>query len=141
MMKIPKADAYGGVLIDDQGQVQLREPAGHFGQYVWTFAKGRPDPGEKPKEAALREVLEETGQVARIIALIPSVFAGTTTSTVFFLMAPLGRAGAFSDETKNVRWVDEKTARKLIRETETAAGRERDLAVLEAAFTAWRALT
>lgn len=141
MTKILKADAYGGVLINDRGLVQLREPAGHFGQYVWTFAKGRPDRGETPEKTALREVLEETGQGASIIALIPSVFAGTTTSTVFFLMAPLGSAGPLSDETQNVRWVDEKTARKLIRKTETAAGRERDLAVLAAAFAAWRALT
>jgi 8-oxo-dGTP diphosphatase len=140
MKKIPKADAYGGALIDKYGRVQLREPAGHFGQYVWTFAKGRPDPGEAPEETALREVLEETGQGARIIAVIPQVFAGTTTSTLFFLMEPHGRPDAFSNETASVRWVDEKTARKLIGETETAAGRERDLAVLDAAFAAWRAL-
>ena len=85
-MKVPSADAYGGVLINERGAVQLREPANHFGGYVWTFAKGRPDPGETPEQTALREVLEETGQAARIIALIPEVFAGTTTSTVFFLM-------------------------------------------------------
>lgn len=140
MKRIPKADSYGGVLIDKDGNVQLREPTGHFGQYVWTFAKGRPDPGEVPEETALREVLEETGQGARIIAVIPQVFAGTTTSTLFFLMEPHGRPGAFSDETASVRWVDEKTARKLIGKTETAAGRERDLAVLAAAIAAWRAL-
>lgn len=141
MTKIPKADAYGGVLINDAGEVQLREPAGHFGQYVWTFAKGRPDPGETPEKAALREVLEETGQGASIVALIPKVFAGTTTSTVFFLMKPLGEAGAFSDETTSVRWVGEDEARRLVGETETAAGRARDLAVLAAAFAVWRART
>lgn len=138
MTKIPKADAYGGVLINDAGEVQLREPAGHFGQYVWTFAKGRPDPGETPEETALREVLEETGQGASIVALIPEVFSGTTTSTMFFLMKPLGRAGAFSGETSSVRWADEKSARKLLGQTETAAGRQRDLAVLAAAFALWR---
>lgn len=140
-MKVPKADAYGGVLINDVGEVQLREPAGHYGQYVWTFAKGRPDPGETPEKAALREVLEETGQGASIVALIPHVFAGTTTSTVFFLMKPLGEAGAFSDETTSVRWVDEEMAQKLIGETKTAVGRSRDLAVLAAAFAAWRSRT
>lgn len=137
-MNIPHADAYGGVLINAAGEVQLREPAGHFGGYVWTFAKGRPDPGETPEQTALREVLEETGQVARIIALIPEVFAGTTTSTVFFLMEPVGEPGLFSGETTAVRWVDRETARRLVALTTAPTGRERDLKVLEAAFATWR---
>lgn len=138
MTEVPHADAYGGVLINDHGEVQLREPSGHFGQYVWTFAKGRPDPGETPEETALREVLEETGQGAVIVALIPAVFAGTTSTNVFFLMKPRGPAGAFSDETTSVRWVDEGAARTLIANTKTPAGRDRDLQVLEAAFVMWR---
>lgn len=137
-MKIPSADAYGGVLINDRGEVQLREPAGHFGGYVWTFAKGRPDPGETPEQTALREVLEETGQAARIVALIPEVFAGTTTTTVFFLMEPVGEPGPFSDETAAVHWVDRETARQLMYMTTTPTGRERDLKVLDAAFANWR---
>jgi 8-oxo-dGTP diphosphatase len=137
-MKAPKADAYGGVLINERGEVQLREPSNHFGGYVWTFAKGRPDPGETPEQTALREVLEETGQAARILALIPEVFAGTTTSTVFFLMEPVGKPGPFSDETDAVRWVDRETARLLVAMTTTPTGRERDLRVLDAAFASWR---
>jgi 8-oxo-dGTP pyrophosphatase MutT (NUDIX family) len=138
-MEIPVADAYGGVLINDRGEVQLREPANHYGGYVWTFAKGRPEPGETPEQAALREVVEETGQAARIVALIPGVFAGTTTSTVFFLMEPVGEPGPFSNETADVRWVDREAARRLVAMTTTPTGRERDLLVLEAAFSAWRA--
>lgn len=138
-MKVPIADAYGGVLIDAAGEVQLREPANHFGGYVWTFAKGRPDPGETPEQAALREVLEETGQAARIIALIPGVFAGTTTSTVFFLMEPVGEPGPFSEETACVRWVNEAEAKRLIGKSNSPTGRQRDRTVLPAAFDAWRA--
>ena len=137
-LKVPKADAYGGVLINDRGEVQLREPANHFGGYVWTFAKGRPDPGEKPEQTALRELLEETGQGARITGLIPTVFAGTTTSTVFFLMEPVGEPGPFSDETAAVRWVDHEAARQLVAMTTTPTGRARDLKVLDAAFAIWR---
>lgn len=137
-MKIPTVDAYGGVLIDHRGRVLLREPAGHFGGYVWTFAKGRPEPGETPQETASREVFEETGEKARIAGLIPTVFAGTTSTTVFFLMEPLGEPGPFSDETVAVRWVNEKAARRLVTMTTTPTGRERDLKVLEAAFAKWR---
>lgn len=137
-MAVAVADAYGGVLISDRGEVQLREPADHFGGYVWTFAKGRPDPGETPEQTALREVLEETGQAARITALIPRVFSGTTTSTVFFLMEPIGQPGPFSEETAAVRWADAEAARRLVAMTTTPTGRERDLEVLDAAFAIWR---
>lgn len=136
-MKIPKADAYGGVLINDRSEVLLREPANHYGNYVWTFAKGRPERGETPEKTALREVLEETGQAARIIGLIPTVFAGTTSSTVFFLMQPVGEPGRFSDETVALRWVDREAARRLVAMTTTPTGRERDFLVLDAAFAIW----
>jgi len=62
--------AFGGVVINSSGQVLLREPAGHYKGDVWTFAKGRPDPGESPEQTALREVLEETGYRAEIAAKI-----------------------------------------------------------------------
>lgn len=55
-----KAEAYGGVLINERGEVLLREPSGHYGGHAWTFSKGHPDDGETPEVTALREVLEET---------------------------------------------------------------------------------
>ncbi len=39
-----KREAYGGVLINEQGQVLLRKVTNDFGGARWTFAKGRPDP-------------------------------------------------------------------------------------------------
>lgn len=131
---IPKADAYGGVLIDEQGRVLLREPTNHFGGYVWTFAKGSPDPGETPEEAALREVLEETGYAANIIAALPKAFGGTIgKSTAFFLMRPVGAQGQPSWETAQTRWVSFEEAPALIAQTTAAEGRSRDLAVLQEA--------
>lgn len=129
---VPKADAYGGVLIDKAGRVLLREPTNHFGGYVWTFAKGRIDKGETPEQAALREVREETGYDAKIRGFIPKVFDGTTSSTVYFLMTPVGEPGAMSDETAKIVWVSFDDASKLISLTKMPKGRERDLAVLQA---------
>lgn len=95
--------AYGGVLVNAAGQVLLKEAANHFDGYVWTFAKGRPNPGEKPEETALREVREETGIDARILAPILGTFAGGTTETAFFLMEPLIETHAFDrDETSKL---------------------------------------
>jgi 8-oxo-dGTP pyrophosphatase MutT (NUDIX family) len=137
-LSIPKADAYGGVLMDAEGRVLLREPANHFGGYTWTFAKGRPDPGESPVEAALREVREETGYVAEIRGLIPGVFAGTTTTTVMLLLQAVGAPEAFDQkETWQVRWFAPDEAAEAIAQSASETGRARDLAILKAACAAW----
>jgi 8-oxo-dGTP pyrophosphatase MutT (NUDIX family) len=55
----------GIVLVDDLGRLTIREPANHFAGYEHSYAKGRVDPGETPRQAALRELTEETGLVGR----------------------------------------------------------------------------
>ena len=127
------ADRYGGVLVSGGGKVLLREPTGHFGDSVWTYAKGSPDPGESPRETALREVREETGYSARILAPIPGRFGGTTSTTAFYLMDAGHPPAAFCTETASLRWVSFEEARGLIAQTTTQTGRQRDLAVLDAA--------
>jgi 8-oxo-dGTP pyrophosphatase MutT (NUDIX family) len=126
--------AFGGVIIDGKGRILLREPRGHFGGYVWTFSKGRPELDETPEEAALREVREETGVFAEIVARIPGTFAGDTTENIYFLMRPTGRTEKPDTETAKVRWATPDEARVLIGETPNPIGRKRDLAVLEAAL-------
>ncbi len=127
---ISKADSYGGVLVDGNGKVLLREVAGHFGGYVWTYAKGRPDAGEEPQETALRELKEETGHQARIIGALQKVYGGTTVSTAFFVMEPINDPEPFSKETAAVEWFTFSEAAKRIALTKTAVGRDRDLQVL-----------
>ena len=130
--------AYGAVVFDGAGRVLLREPANHFGGYVWTFPKGKPDKGETPEQAALREVLEETGCTARILAPIPGDFAGDTTQNYYFLMveaSPGEPLGAHDWETSQVRWATAEEAKALITLTPNLKGRQRDLAVLEASMT------
>lgn len=135
--------AYGGVVIDDEGHVLLREPRGHYDGYVWTFAKGRPDKGESAETAALREVVEETAVKARILGPIPGEFPGGTTINRYFLMvpnAPLSPLPTDCAETVSVRWVEVEEARSLINQTTNPKGRQRDLAVLDAAMKAWKSL-
>jgi 8-oxo-dGTP pyrophosphatase MutT (NUDIX family) len=133
--------AYGGVVINDQGKVLIREPKGHYDGYVWTFAKGIPEKGESPEQTALREVIEESGIAAEILVKIPGSFLGSTTDNEYFLMRSLQDRGNFGNETQAVRWVTQREAEALIQETKNKAGRERDCLVLKAAFAEWNKLT
>lgn len=130
--KSKKAMAYGGVVFDDEGRILLREVAGHYGGYVYTFAKGRPDPGETPEQTALREVREESGVEGRIIGELPGLFEGDTTDTKFFVMRVVRDHGDFHHETSKVIWCSLGDAPARIEETRSIAGRRRDLRVLEA---------
>lgn len=126
---------------NSESRVLLREPKNYYDGYVWTFAKGRQDPGERHEETALREVKEETGAVADIIAPIPGEFAGGMTINRYFLMAaPIGTSEIATDdpETASIKWLTVEEARKHIEKTTNPTGRQRDLAVLEAAVK-WRA--
>ena len=125
---------YGGVVMDDAGRVLVREPRTHYSGYVWTFPKGHPDPGETPEEAARREVFEETGVTATIVRAIPGVFQGQGTQTIYYLMAPEGRAGEWGPETEAIRWATREEAQELLAQTLHAEGRERDAQVLRVAF-------
>ncbi|MFO0295896.1 MAG: NUDIX domain-containing protein [Rhodospirillales bacterium] len=131
--------AYGGVLVDAAGYVLLRRPKNDYDGYVWTFPKGRPDPGETPEACALRETREETGYAARILAPLPGVFAGGTTDTIFFLMEPVGTKGPTDGETSDTLWAEPDVARVLIGKTRNEPGRRRDRAVLAAAAKAIKA--
>ena len=130
---IPEADAYGGVLIHD-GKVLLREPSNHFGGYVWTFAKGRVDPGEDPQTVALREVYEETGYHAKITHYLPNAYGGSTSATGMFIMEPVGQPDKFGWETQSIKWATYEEAVDLINETKISVGRKRDLEILHDAF-------
>lgn len=134
---MPLKVAYGGVIFDDDGRVLLREPKNQFDGYVWTFPKGRPNPGEDPEEAALREVLEESGVTAEIVAQVPGSFKGGSTDNFYYLMRPVRIGQALDDETEAVRWATHEEAKALIAKTTNATGRKRDLKVLEAAMLAF----
>lgn len=130
---IDKASAYGGILLTRTGQILLREPANHFAGYVWTFAKGTPEPGDTPEMTALREVREETGYEVEIVDVLPGLFKGGLSTNAYFVMRHIGPQGKFGWETQATRWVDFDQAEALIGLTHNPTGRLRDLAVLAAA--------
>lgn len=137
-----KQRKYGGVIVDDQNRFLLREPAGHFDGYRWTFAKGGLDhEAEKPTKAALREVAEETGIKGEILGYVPGEhkipaqgdYKGS--SNYYFLMKSAGASVLPQDmETASTKWASYEDAKKLISQTTNPHGRTRDLNVLEAAY-------
>ena len=125
--------AYGGVVVNAEGKLLLREPKNHFDGYVWTFPKGKAERGESEQQAALREVHEETGVEAKISKRIPGEFQGGTSKSIYFLMTPAKDTGQFDNETQRTDWFTIEEAANRIQQTANPIGRKRDLAVLQAA--------
>jgi 8-oxo-dGTP pyrophosphatase MutT (NUDIX family) len=125
--------AYGGIVINAFGQVLLREPAGHLEGVSWTFPKGKQKFGESPERTALREVYEETGVRAEIVAKISGSFDGPRTSSEYFLMRAVEETHQFDRETKSIAWTAWEEAGGLIMLTLRPKRRRRDLRALKLA--------
>lgn len=56
----------------------------------WLFPKGHIDPGERPEQAAVREVREETGAIARVVGALAGMYSfwakGEVVRALCFLM-------------------------------------------------------
>jgi ADP-ribose pyrophosphatase YjhB (NUDIX family) len=102
----------------------------------WTFAKGGAKPGENPHDVAHREVAEETGHDVEVIGHVPGRHSSGYSSSYFYLMKSKGQSRPHDKETASLKWATPAEARKLIGQTENDAGRERDLALLDAAVKA-----
>jgi len=79
MAPLPTKDVVsaGGVVVDDGDdgtrRVLLIVHRSLSGRPRWTLPKGGIEPGESPEQAALREVREETGHGAAIVAALGSI--------------------------------------------------------------------
>ncbi len=102
----------GGVVLRHQDVLLIRV-SDIKGRPVWSFPKGRLDAGETPAQAAVREVMEETGWYCRIDADLSTTeywfqregrrFRKTV---VWFKMSPLELSGVPDGEVEEVQWVD-----------------------------------
>ena len=63
------------------------------------------------------------------------MFEGDTSTTAFFLMAPVGAQGPVGPETAATIWVDLAQAKALVSLNKTAVGRARDLDVINAVLS------
>ena len=95
---------------------QYRLPAG---QYLWELPAGRLDPGEKPLQAAKRELAEETGYKARKWKKLVSYYAspGFVAERMNLFQATdliPGEPTPMDDEQIETRWFTRKEIREMI---------------------------
>ena len=103
---------------------------------VWALPKGNLDPGERPEETAVREVLEETGVSGRLVEKLGDVKYTYTRHgglrvfkivSFYLLRAGRGRLGAIDEamriEVAEARWLPLDEAPRLL-----AYGGERQMA-------------
>ena len=99
---------------------QYRLPAG---KYLWELPAGRLDPGEKPLQAAKRELAEETGYKARTWKKLASFFVSpgyVQERMTIFLATDLtaGEPTPMDDERIESRWFKKKELARMIRKGE-----------------------
>lgn len=134
---------YGGVMVNPEGRVLLREPLNHFDGVHWTFPKGHPDRTEHPTITAIRETEEETGMTPQIVGHVPGGFGGSATGSVnhYYLMHDSGNAfnpSLMNGETQKLVWATPQQADEMMQLGTNAHAVHRDRSILRAAVAAHR---
>ncbi len=88
---------------------------------LWELPAGRLDPGEKPLQAAKRELIEETGYRARTWSKLASFYVSpgyVQERMTIFLATDLteGEATPMDDERIEIRWFTRKDMDNMIRQ-------------------------
>lgn len=102
----------------------------------WSLPKGKREPGETPEATAVREVAEETGQVAHIVAPLEEIAYelpdGRRKEVAYFAMRPVSeRTFHPNEEVDECRWVPVGEAADLLTyERDRRMATETDLASL-----------
>ena len=106
--------------VDDRRRIllvrQFRLPANAS---LWELPAGRLDPGEKPLQAAKRELIEETGYRARkwrkLISFYPSPGYVSEKMTIFLATGlTAGEAKPMEDERIESRWFSAREVEQMI---------------------------
>ena len=120
---MPEEHSAGGIILED-GRILVILAQNLKGDKVWTFPKGHLETGETPRQAALREVSEETGWDCEIISdLYKAEYSFTrgkepvAKDVRWFLMKRVGGDGVpkTPDEIFGMKWLTPEDAERELR--------------------------
>lgn len=111
----------GGIVIDKERKVLVIKTKNLKGETVFTFPKGHIEKEETSQQAAVREVQEETGVLAKIIKKIKDVkywfFKDNKKilkNVCWYLMVPLDIKPVISKEVEEVLWYPIEDVSKIL---------------------------
>jgi 8-oxo-dGTP diphosphatase len=115
----PEIAAAGGVLIAPDKEGRTKVAVIHRPKYMdWSLPKGKLEEGESWREAALREVGEETGYRCEPIAELPHVSyldrKGRRKLVRYWLMEPIDGEFESHGEVDELRWLTPAEAEELL---------------------------
>ncbi len=120
--KLPKSrfEFSAGGIVQDEDRLLMVKVRNLEGKELWTFPKGHIEKGETAKEAAVREVEEETGYLCEIRKPVDRVQyyfqrdgALIKKTVTWFLMKPIKKVGALdAEEILETEWVSMEEAEK-----------------------------
>lgn len=118
-----KAEEYAaGGIVERRGRLLLVQVTNLAGEVKWTFPKGHLEKGEKPLDAALREVEEETGWRCEASGRLPDVEYCFNRNgrpvhkrVSWYRMKPLKKTGKpDAVEIMKTRWVPAESGEKYL---------------------------
>ncbi len=106
-MRIP---CVGAIVHDPAGRLLLVRRGHEPARGSWSLPGGRVEPGESPPAAVVREVLEETGLVVVVLALVGAVERAAPGGGVYVIedhaCRPVGGELRAGDDADDVAWFD-----------------------------------
>ncbi len=109
--------AVSAVVTDAAGRILLVQRSGPPEAGRWTLPGGRVESGERPVDAAAREVLEETGLDVRVASELGTIERATPDGGVFeihtFAAEYRGGTPVAGSDAAAARWVDADELRDL----------------------------
>jgi len=130
--KDPVAESYGDVVVSGRRKVLLREPTSTTGAMPGPLPRRNPSPASRLGMPPC-EPCAKTGYDAEIRISVPGAFKGSASSTCYYVMDAKHPPAKPNWQTAGLRWVNFDEARELIRQSPNAEGRDRDMAILDAA--------
>jgi 8-oxo-dGTP diphosphatase len=115
----PDIAAAGGVVVRRERGLRRRVAVIHRPKYMdWSLPKGKLEKGESWKEAALREVEEETGFRCEALEELPSISyldrKARSKLVRYWLMRPIEGEFKPHGEVDELRWVTRREAGRLL---------------------------